>query len=480
MCHFPYLRSKKVKKGSTNSEIHRHLLIAGLLLYLTVCFFVVFTCDGTGDAGDSVHHYLFARYAPNYPALFFDHWAKPLFVLLASPFAQFGFIGIKIFNVLVSALTVYFTIKTCSISGIRNSLLTIAFFVFAPVSFALTFSGLTEPLFALLLILGIYLTIKEKGIIAAIVISFLPFVRSEGLLIIGIFTLYFLMRKQFKFIPLLLVGHVVYSIAGYFVYHDILWVFTKIPYAHVSSVYGHGGLFHFVNELAYLIGIPIYVLMGSGICVLLWKGIRNKVSLELLVLVGLGFLGFFIAHTLFWYLGIFNSMGLKRVFVGVMPLMVISALFGFNFLVDQARRWHKIVFALLMLIIAIFPFTNNHAALHIDQDLRLNSDQRVAIDIAEYILKEEGANHRFQYTHPYLSLVLNVDHFNPSSHIYLSTESVQFAEPGDILIWDNWFGVVESGISREFLDSQDHLRLLHEIREESNGRTIEYAVYERL
>jgi len=28
-------------------------------------------------------HYLFARYAPSYPLLYLDHWAKPVFTILA-------------------------------------------------------------------------------------------------------------------------------------------------------------------------------------------------------------------------------------------------------------------------------------------------------------------------------------------------------------------------------------------------------------
>src|SRR3989338_1932398 len=242
-------------KISKNSALY-----LALLAYLSIALFVVFYFNGTGDAGDSVLHYLFARYAPEHPELYFNHWAKPLYVLLASPFAQFGFIGIKLFNVFVTLFTIYFTYKISAQAGIRNGIFHSVFFLCAPVCFALTFSGLTEPLFALFLSMGIYGVMRNSWITAAIIISFLPFIRSEGLIICAIFSFYFILKHQWKTLPFLLVGHLAYSLAGYFVYKDLFWVFSKIPYAHLSSTYGHGTLFHFANELNYLVGIPIYFL----------------------------------------------------------------------------------------------------------------------------------------------------------------------------------------------------------------------------
>ena len=54
--------------------------------------------NGTGDSGDSIKHFLYSKYAFDYPAFFFHHWAKPVFVLLSAPFAWFGFKGMIVFN----------------------------------------------------------------------------------------------------------------------------------------------------------------------------------------------------------------------------------------------------------------------------------------------------------------------------------------------------------------------------------------------
>ena len=70
----------------------------------------------------SYYDYLFARYAPQHPELFFHHWAKPLFVLLSCPFAQFGFIGVKVFNFIVSLLIIVGTYLICKEMKIKQAI----------------------------------------------------------------------------------------------------------------------------------------------------------------------------------------------------------------------------------------------------------------------------------------------------------------------------------------------------------------------
>jgi len=214
-----------------NKSIYLVLFIYAILAALTITY-----CNGTGDSGDSILHYLYAKYAPVQPELYFNHWAKPLYVLLASPFAQFGFVGVKIFNVLVTLLTIFFTLKITQKLEIKNAILVSIIFICSPLYFILTFSGLTEPLFALFISISTYTALNNKFILTCIIISFLPFVRSEGLIILSVFAFYFLVKKEWKMLPLLLFGHIAYSIAGYFIYHDLFWVFTKIPYAELPYV----------------------------------------------------------------------------------------------------------------------------------------------------------------------------------------------------------------------------------------------------
>jgi len=452
--------------------------VAGLL---TIIFF-----DGTGDNGDSIFHYLFARYAPLHPRLFLNHWAKPLFVLISSPFAQFGFTGMKVFNLSLVMLTGLVTFRTAICLDIKNPLLSVVFLIFAPLYYILTFSGLTEPLFAFSLILAIYLAINNKIPAAVLIISFLPFIRSEGLIIIMVFAIYLAWKKQWKYLPLLVTGHVVYSLAGYFAYHDLLWVFNKLPYANLEHKHGSGPLLHFVYQLNYVIGIPLYFMLCLGFISYPLRWIWNKTAIlsDETLLVLFCFLSYFAAHSLFWYLGIFNSMGLKRVLLGVIPLISLIALQGFNFatlgLFPGRKLARNVIGVLLISYLIIFPFTKNPASILWSRDMKLTNEQKTAKGIAAYIKEHPIApGNRYFYTYPYLNEVLHVDPFDSLRRLDLTPWFLLSARRGDVVIWDNWFAVIESYSPVDSVAKQPGLKREIDFDADDNHRAVKFVIFRK-
>ncbi|MFT6165857.1 MAG: hypothetical protein ACJAV5_001102 [Vicingaceae bacterium] len=440
------------------------------LAYWVASMFILFFFNGTGKEADSINHFLYAQYAPLHPGLYLNHWAKPVFTLLASPFAQYGFIGIKFFNLLCAFGASYFTFKIAAKLQLKQAILAPLFYFIFPISFLTTFSGLTEPLSALILSGCIYLFQNKSYLISALLISFTPFVRSEGLIFLGVFALFFIHLKNWKALVLLSIGHVIYSIVGLYHYQEILWVFTKIPYAHLSSHYGSGGLFHFAKKLNYLMGIPLLVFFILGTLRVILGFKKMKVECRLVFIL---FLSFFIAHTLFWYLEVFNSMGLKRVFAAVTPLLAIIALLGFDLLnkiqIDFARKGLTII---SFLVILIFPFTTNPAAVNWN-DLNLTEAQENATAVATFVKLEELTGNRFIYTDPFLSYVLNVDPFDGKKHQILAQKNGIISptlKSGDLVIWDNWHSVVDYGVTSEILSK---LKLVKEINKGKSS----YRIY---
>ncbi|MEI6409125.1 MAG: hypothetical protein WCR52_07070 [Bacteroidota bacterium] len=450
-----------------------------LFVYAAISGFTIFYFDGTGDAGDSVFHYLYAKYAPLHPDLYFDHWAKPVFVLLSSPFAQFGFMGMKVFNALVSLGTIYMTWRTADQLYGRPTLPAALMLMCAPLFFILTFSGLTEPLFALFVISGVHLAARKQFLSAGLLISFLPFVRSEGLLFMGVFGLYFLFLKQLRYLPTLLVGHLAYSIAGYFVFHDLLWVFNKIPYARMGSIYGKGDFTHFIPQLFYAVGFTVYGLFIIGLMTTCWKLLKGRLNPERSMLVLGGFSCFFAFHSLAWHLGIFNSMGLTRVFVGVMPLMALLALDGYQSLgalVENRGKLNVVVPALLTALIVVLQFTGSPSAVHL-KDLRLNKDQLTANRVADFIRHSEYGGRRVAHAHPYLSMALGIDHFDSAQFMDLKPDVFEQLKFGEVVIWDSWFAVVEQNITLEMLEKRVDLQKVFEASEPDRDRKVQYVVF---
>ncbi len=463
-------------------------MIKSLQLYLLLVFYFllgllsIYYFNGTGDVGDSIMHYLYAKSAPQHPHLYFDHWAKPLYVLLASPFAQFGFNGIKVFNLINTTLSLFFIYRCAEGLQLKNPLVSVLLAMVSPLYYVLTLSGLTEPLFAMLVALALYLSLRHQPLGAAVVISFLPYVRSEGLIIAGVYLLYFFVLKHWKAIPFLLMGSVLYGIAGYFVHGNFLWVFSKIPYATLGSVYGSGDLFHFVTELYFVLGLPVYILFCIGFAFLAWRFFKARFQPEMHWLVYLGFLAFFIAHSLFWYLGIFNSMGLKRVLLGIMPYIALIGLYGFNAIalegVKQKPIWLKLLPAAFIIYLLVFPFLPNPASLNMERDLLLTTEQNLAQEVCRNIKKEQLV-YPMVYNHFYLSEVLNIDHFDHSLRVELDSNWISALSPGTFIVWENLYALKMSGLTKQRLEQDPQLIKRFECKGKVQDFEMVWALFEK-
>ena len=459
--------------------LDKKYLFAFLFAYLILGLWITFRFEGTGDSGDSIMHYLFARSAPAHPELYFHHWAKPLYVLLASPFAQFGFEGLKFFNLLNILFCFYFIHESALLMGMRRTLVAPFIGLCSPLVFVLTYSGLTEPLFALFNILGFWLILRKKEIPALIIISFLPFIRSEGLLICGAYVLYLLWYRRFSILPWLLTGSVIYSIAGSLVHGNLLWIFTEIPYATLQSVYGKGSLFHFVGELYFVVGFPVYCLFFIGLIFPLFTGFRAVVEAKSSMLIWLCFFSVFIAHSLFWYFGIFGSMGLKRVLICVLPQICLIGLNGFNALLDLVPRRIRFVLSTSMIAyVLLFPFLPNPAALQLPADLEPDAEQKLALPVLK-VIREDQKIYPLVYNHHYLSMALDIDHFDLQKHRELNTELIASLPTGALIIWETVYAQPRSGLSEEQLDKDKRLEKIFHNVGMAYGSEMRWAVYRK-
>lgn len=455
------------------THMQRNTLRYILLVYAFFSCLTIISFDGTAGTGDTVTHFLFAKYAFRYPVFYFDHWAKPVFTLLASPFAQFGFTGIKVFNALVTFFTLYFTYRCAVLLNIKYAVLPVVFCILMPSYYILTFSGLTEPLFALFLSVGVYFLLQEKYLLSAIWVSFMPFVRSEGLIIIMAFVCFFAVKKKWKLLPFFISGHAIYGLAGAVFHKDILWVIHKMPYRTLEHVYGKGSLFHYVDQLIYIVGIPIYGLMAISLIYYIVSLYRKKMNLNELF-IPFTFLAFFVAHSLFWYFGIFASMGLKRVLVGVVPLMGIMAYHGYHFIMQFLYKFSRKVQQFLgygiLLYVFVFPFTPNPAAINFKQSMYLDASQELARKVAKDLEKKGLINHRIVSDNAYFDLL--VPYFDV---LYVLSYKHFTAQSGDIYIYDPSY----SSFKKDYLKNSPSMKQIAQYTAiNEKGQEIYYIVYQ--
>lgn len=456
-----------------------------LVLFITVLIAsLAILSEGTYGGADDISHYRIARHAFSDRSLFFDLWGKPLFTILAAPFAQFGFNGVRIFNVLVSAATLWFSYLTARKLRISCSWSVIILTAFAPLYLVMSYTGMTEILFAFVVIFSLWLLSTDRNIAAVILLSFLPFVRNEGFVLWLPIIIGLALKGRHKLIPLLVTGFIVFSLLGSIVFKDLLWIVHRFPYRGAADIYGSGSLFHFIRALPLSAGIPLLVLALAGILSLLFtrekrEGSRGFIFTWYIILPALFY---FSAHSFVWWRGIGSSAGLVRVLAGVLPLLSLAGALGIDFfagLLSKTRIPPSWLVTPLVAIMAVEGFT------HFDHPTGLNSEEQLVKEAAGWIRSSHFWEQKVYYYNPFLIYLLGLDPYDKS----LSQERIPDPEspangilPGELVVWDSHFGPNEGGLPESALSGNSAFRLAASFGapEGAEPPELRVAVYERV
>ncbi|HTL81852.1 MAG TPA: hypothetical protein VL651_09125 [Bacteroidia bacterium] len=416
---------------------------------------------GVYDSGDGVMHYLFAHYAGAHPSNLLDTWGKPIYTLLSFPFAHFGYKGSVIFNIICLTLTSYFTWRIAQKLKIPFCWMAAPLVIFAPLALPVSMSALTEPLFALILVWSINVLLSGRVGLSAIIISFLPFARQEGFLILLLFVIYFLTRKDLLTIAFLFTGTVLYSIAGAFHFHDLFWVIRNNPYVGEKN-YGNGSLFEFVLHFKTIWGYALSALMLAGIAFYFFAK-RNNILVhraEYFFIAGIFFL-FLSLHSFFWYKGLFGSLGLHRVMVCTFPLAVLLGIRGLHFTLLLLKR-KPLVMTVGIIAIALQAYqTWKYNPLPFKITEREQLMQNVALELKNRVFPPQPAGFSIYCANPYMAFALETDPFDHDhwKQFTCTCPEVKFRN-GDLVIWDSHFAQFDIPITLQEMQHDTRFRQL--------------------
>lgn len=439
---------------------------------------LVYLNQSTFDSGDSVLHYVESHQAWQTPHYFMDMWSKPLFILLSSPLASLGWYGMKLFNSICILLSAFYTKKIFEYFRLNGWWgVFISFFAYS--FFLVQSSGLTEPLFTLGLTAIVYYYLIDRYLLASSILSFLPFVRSEGYIIGVIILVYLVVSKKYKAIPILALGTFVYGIVGLFVFEDFLWMFHQNPYSGIEEKYGSGDALHFFIQLPYVIGLPIFLLafLGGYHAILrLFKG--NLQTKEFYLIFGIA-VGYIVAHSIFWRYGLFHSYGLTRVLIVIIPLIA--------FIAYRGKEWISCAFhfvpktyidGLLVLVIIIFPFIPNKMAMDLPEDIQL-SEQQILIESAHEYIVENNLEDIGLYTNAFYYTLKSekiIDNDQEINTLALLKNKDYKPTPGKLVLWDSYFAPSDAEITQRGLESNYDVEPIKQFENEQGYKLILYKI----
>jgi hypothetical protein len=443
--------------------------------------------EGLLEMGDGVNHYMIARYSWRHPELFLDLWGKPLFTLLASPFAQLGHVGVAAFNALVAIATAWIGVRALRPAGGAAQLAFPFLVLLAPQYVLMVMAGMTEPLFGLLSVITLLLLLQERPLVAAAIASLTPFARPEYIAFVPLVMGWFILQRNWRALPWCLAGFIAYAIIITVVKGDPFWFWTSDPYRHADGVYGSGPLDFFTSRAETVFGRP---LLTFGVSALLlwplihWKDRDHRRQHRLmLVCAALPVLGIVAVHSVLWYTGMRGSAGLVRVLATAVPLAALFATWtlGRGASLVLHRRWAVVLTAVL--------FTAGTAVWCIDDltkqvrlPIALEMNQRF-LDAASFGIKEHLREGRRVYsTHPYMAFRSEVDPFDTAQYhpVWgLSEEDVERRfRPGDLLLWDSQLGSNEAGIPLERVLNDGRFAVVEAFEPPEGSRVLGGHIYE--
>lgn len=439
------------------------VMLAASGLYLLI---IALVSKGLYGDTDSITHYQIARYAFKHPGLFVDHWGKPLFTILSSPFAQAGFTGAMIFNILCGLATSWLIYRIARHYNLKYAVLAIPFTLFSPTYMVTMFTSLTEILFSLVLVLSIYCFLKKRFILSSVIISLIPFARTEGVMYLVLFLVAFLLVRKYKAIPFLLSGFVFFSLVGYFRYKTLLWFLTAIPY-NVSgvSVYGSGSFWYYLERFHHLLGLPLTLLGGLGLISLIVRLFRNDKPvlnadwITQYFLVICAFFGFILVHSFFWWKGMMSVLASPRFMACILPLGSYLAVMGFVQLTGWVGRKQWIRFAMAVAVLGLViwvPYTLDEIP------SKLTRENEVMKAAAEAVGKIGYKDREIRYFDPKFAFYLKEDPFaRLGLYLPMKMDQADFGLPErSLVIWDTHFGEIERHINLSSMINNPLFRIL--------------------
>ncbi len=470
------------------------LFIVILLFLLFAAFTILsYLSDGSYIGGDTYVRYTLARYAFQYPINFFNHWGKPIYIAVASPFAQFGYNGFKLFNICTGILTALFSYLICKKLKFENSWLVMLFVCFSPVYYMLMFTGMTEIFFSFIIILSIYFIVNNKYIVSAIILSFLPIIRNEGIAIWVLFIFLYSIRKQYKSIPFLLSAFIIYSICGLFYYHDFWWLINQNPYKPGgNSIYGHGEWNFYFTNLRITIGSPLKILFIIGfisfIYILVFKNkiktnlIDNNIQIILLIISIIA--TYFSLHSILWWKGWMSVYGDTRFMAAITPLAAIISLYGFNFIIRYFSI-HKIIIYFISVLFVVFLIRNTKNIY--PMPVHLIGTDVVVKDAAKWIKNNNLDTNKIFYWDPFFPIVLDI---NPYYNVKVECFVKNLSNPeigtnkGDLILWDAHYSPNEGNLPLVNLSNNKNFTILKVFKPEKSftilgGYNYEIYIFQR-
>ena len=408
---------------------------------------------------DGGFHYLFARDAWWNHALFVDVWGRPLFTTLYALPARGGYLAAKLLTVVVCVATAWQSWKWAEDEGLARPEFTIPFLALQPSLMLLAADTMTEPLFALVLVVALRLRRRGRPRDAMAVASLLPLARPEGFFVCVLWGVWALADarlgestwRRARALPLLASGVLAWWLAALAITRDPLFILHNWPpnWAPTGATYGIAPWSEYWRlryEIVAKYFAPFFAIGFLAFVARRRLGVATSLVLMLFAL-----------HSVLRHYGLFGSAGYPRYFVCIAPAIALITLEGWNVVLDAlhlgavrvAPRVRAPLEAIAyVLAIALFLLVSRNTLYYID-DHDTARDARAVGDADAWLNAHPVDVHQLVWSQAYMCIIRDCD---TRHRVWLSNDrahnmtELSATPPGTLVFWDgetgpDWYGL---------------------------------------
>lgn len=318
---------------TTGAERWRALVWLGVCACAGVALLLLFD-DGCQQDGGL--HFLFAKWAWKHPGLFVGVWSRPLYTTLYAVPALAGYRVARAVTVVICLAVSWQSYRLASDLRLERASLAVVLVWLQPSLFLFAADNMTEPVFALVCVIGLRLHLAGRRVAGMAVASLTILARPEGFFL-GLLWAWWFLRGEFGAwsevksgwrrglkVLWLGLGAGIWWLAALLLTRDPLFILHNWPqnWPLTGTVYGAAGLLAYPARLPEIVGPFLLVPFAIGV----WRLWRQRSQMEVLSI----FLLFIILHTILRAWGMLGSAGYPRYLVTISPVIAVITLVGWN------------------------------------------------------------------------------------------------------------------------------------------------------
>lgn len=461
---------------SFSSEIKKNTFTS---IFISFCAIALFIQSESVEGGlDSWEHFILSKSALDHPELFLNQWNKPIFTALTVLPCQLGINALVVFNLFCLVFSGYLISTSMLKLGYKDVWLAQILLFFTPILFKHSISGLTEPLNILMISVFVRLWVSGHFLSASTIAGLLPFIRTEGFVLLFVIVLLVIYNKKWKCFFGLISGILLMNLIGFLVTKDPFWVVTQNPYFRFEMDGkfdpGSGSFFHFFKLSPGILGIPLVILFIWTNFKVLFNYLKDSKIDTMLMFAILSFWSYFLAHTMIYFFGILGSHGLDRPFAVLAPFACISIFISLGKLTWTFSNQFRFLIYFMTAAAVIFaaydrtgfpaPVAWNKKAIEFEPA------EKTFIKAGEWLKKNNLMDRPIVHQSPFFDVRFNKDPYNVKSsyRIWSIDQNNDWSDTGIIVLWESFSAQREGNMKLDWLKNNQNYVEIATIKADSS------------